>query len=159
MVNSTLLETDTYHAEEGKKQFLPYVFSGILTAGGLFIFTLYLIKYISSFEAYEDSGAIGYDFDPDATILFILGGFLALLGIFSMIRAIKNNYSYLLTSALGLTIVTTSWLYGIYRLIRAYVKGKDPSTYWLWFAIGLITILVFVAFVVISAIKTKKKAK
>ena len=157
-VNGTLLETDSHTISSEKKQVLPYVFSGVLTVGGLAVFSIYLIKYIMSFEAYEDGAAIGYDFDPDATILFILGGFLAILGIFSIIRAIKNNYSYLLTSTLGLVIVSTSLIFGTYRLIRCYVKDKDPSTYWLWFGIGIFTVLVFAAFVIISAIKTKKKS-
>ncbi len=155
-VNGTVIEEEV---SEKKSTVVPYVESGILTAGGLFVFVYYLIKYIASFGAYEDGGAIGYDFDPDATMLFILGFFLTVLGAFSMTRAIKGKYSALLTNSLSLVIVSSSFIFGLARLIRAYVKEDDPQTYWIWFGIGLATIGLFVGLVVYSAIQRKKEVK
>ena len=150
--NATIIENEV---SKPKISYLPFVYSGLLTAGGLVTFVLFFIKYITSFKAYEDGGAIGYDFDPDATILFILGAFLAVLGVFSLYRAFKHNYSYLLTSSLGLVLVTISLIYGISRLIRCYVKEKDPAVYWLWLYVGLFLVAFFVALVVLSVVKKK----
>ena len=44
---------------------------------------IFLIKYINSFEAYQDGSAYGYDFDPDSMVIFVLGFFLFILGIHS----------------------------------------------------------------------------
>ena len=54
-------------------------------------------------------------------------------------------------------ITGTSLIYGIARLIRAYIKGKSPNLYWTWFIIGILTVLLVAAFFTVSLILNKRK--
>jgi len=147
----------TEEKEKKKKSYFPYAFSTILIVGGLFCFVWFLIDYIKSFSSYKDGGAFGYDFNPDSMVIFVQALFLAILGVLSLIKIIKLRFSALFASSMALTIVSVTWLYSVARLIRMYVKGKDPSLYWLWFGIGLATVLVFVGLVIFFYIKKKRE--
>ena len=135
---------------------LPYIISLILILGGLATFIIFLIRYIQSFSDYSDGSAYGYDFDPDCLILFVLGLFVLVLGVNAFIASYLKKFSYIRTSLNLLAIVTASLVYDIARLSRMYVKDKDPTLYWIWFGIGLATVLVCVAFFVTSLIKCRK---
>lgn len=136
-----------------KKDVYGITSSIIYIAGGLFSFIWFLIDYIKSFEFYkeiDEAGnviASGYDFNPDSMIIFVLGAFFVVLGILSLIKIKKSRYSQLFATSVGLTIVSSSFIYCLSRLIRMYVKHKSPTIYWIWFAIGLFTIGVFVGLV------------
>ena len=143
-----------------RKDILPIIVSSILIVGGLTVFIVFLIKYIQSFSDYVDGSAYGYDFDPDCLILFILGLFVLVLGVNSLIAYFVKKFSYLRTSLDLLAIVTASLIYCIARLTRMYVKEKDPTLYWIWFGIGLGTLLICAAFFAVSLIKYRNnKAK
>lgn len=140
--------------ERGKK--LPYLISLFLIIGGLTTFIIFLIKYIQSFSDYNDGSAYGYDFDPDCLTLFVLGLFVLVLGTNAFIAAYLKKFSYIRTSLNLLAIVTASLIYDIARLSRMYVKGKDPTLYWIWFGIGLATVLICASFFTVSLIKYRK---
>lgn len=137
------------------------VVSSIFITGGLFCFIWYLIDYIKSFSKYvetNEDGSIyarGYDFSPDSMVIFVLGAFFVVLGVLSIIKIFKHRYSPLFATNVSLVIYSTSFLYGVARLIRMYVKHKDPTIYWVWFAVGLCTILF--AIPIIVYFYTKKK--
>lgn len=141
--------------KKGKK--LPYLISLFLIIGGLTTFIIFLIKYIQSFSDYNDGSAYGYDFDPDCLILFVLGLFVLVLGTNAFIAAYLKKFSYVRTSLNLLAIVTASLIYDIARLSRMYVKGKDPTLYWIWFGIGLPTVLICAGFFTVSLIKYRKE--
>ena len=145
--------------ESEKKSKLPVVLSSIVTAGGLFCFVYYLIEYIKSFSDYyvPEESAYGYDFNPDSMVIFVLGLFIVVLGVNCIIGYFKNNFSYLIMSSSLLAITGTSLLYGIVRLIRAYIKEKDPKLYWIWFVIGTLTVLLITAFFIVSLISKKRE--
>ncbi len=58
-------------------------------------------------------------------------------------------------------IALVSEVYASARLRRMYLKGKDPTVYWIWFAVGFATLIGITAFFLISIKKFKqnKKAK
>lgn len=140
-----------------------FTFSSIIITGGLFCFVWYLIDYIKSFSHYvetNDEGmavATGYDFNPDSMIIFVLGAFLVVLGALSLFHLYKRNYSPIFSTNVALTIVLTSFIYGLARLIRMYVKQKDPSMYWVWFGVGLATIAIFLSLSLFLFFKRKRK--
>ena len=134
----------------------------ILTIGtiafGLFVFVFYLIKYIKSYTIdYYDDGAFEYNFDPDSMVIFALGLFLAIMGAFNLYQYFKDKFSYAIYSGSLSAILLVSLIYDIARLIRMYVKGKDPTLYWIWFVIGLLSLAGAVTFFIISMIKRKKE--
>ena len=57
----------------------------------------------------------------------------------------------------SLFTVSMSLIYGIARLIRMYVKEKDPTTYWVWFGIGLATVAVFAGASIYLYFRKKKQ--
>ena len=147
-------------AEEAKNPF-PMILSIATMAFGTFVFVFYLIKYINSFgyDTYEYNEKTVYDiyFDPDSMLIFVLGLFLAALGALSLVRCIKNKFSYVLYSGVLSTILFASLIYDIARLIRMYIKGEDSTIYWIWFVIGFLSLAGAVIFFVISYIKNKKE--
>lgn len=136
-------------------------FKIILTGGtiafGLFVFVFYLIKYINSYEPYVDGNAFGYDFDPDSMVIFALGLFLAIMGAFNLFQYFKDRFSYVVYSGSLSAILLVSLIYDIARLIRMYVKEKDPTLYWIWFVIGMLSLGGALTFFIISLIRRKKE--
>ena len=147
--------------EKEKKDYIPLIGSTALMASGLFLFIFFLIKYVNSFYTYDDmyyeSPVFGYDFDPDSMLIFVLGFFIIVLGIIALVTYSKKKFSYIVISGALMTTVFVSFIYGTARLIRCYIKEKDPTTYWIWFGVGLFTLLVAIALFVISIIKKKKQ--
>ena len=137
-------------------------FKIILTAGtiafGLFVFVFYLIKYIKSYTIdYYDGGAFEYNFDPDSMVIFALGLFLAIMGAFNLYQYFKDRFSYAVYSGSLSAILLVSLIYDIARLIKMYVKGKDPTLYWIWFVIGMLSLGGALTFFIISMIRRKKE--
>ena len=99
-----------------KKDIVPAIISGVIMAGGLAVFIIYLIKYIKSFSDYNDGGAYGYDFDPDSMLIFILGLFLVILGINALVAFFLKKFSYLKTSIILTSIVFASLIKSLYKL-------------------------------------------
>lgn len=140
-----------------------YISSSVILTGGLFCFIWYLIDYIKSFSHYVEENeegivvATGYDFNPDSMIIFVLGAFLVVLAIFSIIKINKHRYSPFFTTNVALVIISSSFIYCLARLIRMYVKQKDPTLYWIWFAIGLSTVAVFASLSLYFYFKRRKE--
>ena len=154
-----LMEKQIIQDEENKQSKLPVVISSVLIAGGLAAFIIFLVKYIKSFSDYTEGSAYGYDFDPDCMIIFILGFMVLVLGVNSLIAYFVKKFSYVRVSLYLLAITLASLIYDIARLRRMYVKGKDPTMYWIWFGIGMATVLVCAVFFTISFLKYKEAKK
>ena len=155
--NKELAEQIPEEKTEEERNPFPMILSIATAAFGTFVFIFYLIKYIRSFYGYEESGAYGYDFDPDSMLIFVLGFFLTILGVNNLIKYIKNKFTYVVYSGVLSTIMLVSLIYDIARLIRCYRKEKDPTTYWIWFVIGLLSLIGAVIFFIISTIKRNKE--
>ena len=136
---------------------LPLIIVSVLGASATFCFIFFLVRYIKSFSDYTDDGAYGYDFDPDSMVIFILSLFLIVLAIFSYIKIFKGKFSMLFYANVTLFTVSMSLIYGIARLIKMYVKHKDPTTYWIWFGVGLFTVLAFLGLSIFLYFRNKKK--
>ena len=141
---------------------LPLIVVSVLGTGALFCLVFYLIKYIQSFNYYEEKDELGniiargYDFDPDSMVIFMLALFLIVLAVLSYIKIFKGKFSMLFYANVTLFTVSMSLIYGIARLIRMYVKEKDPTTYWIWFGVGLATVLAFLSLSLFLYFKKKK---
>ena len=142
--------------QSNKEDILSAIIPSILIVSGLAIFIIYLIKYVKSFSDYHDGSAYGYDFDPDSMVIFVLGFFLFILGVNSLISYFVKRFSYLRMSIAFLAIVSASLIYDIARLIRMYVKGKDPQLYWIWLIFGTMTVVIGVTVFAISLIHYRR---
>ena len=153
-----ILEVKQYENEvtANKKELYPWISSVIFMVAGAFLGLFYFVKYVKSFESYTDEGAFGYEFDPDCMIIFVLGIALLIVGISSGISILKEKYKYVGTSVALVFISATSFIYGLSRLIRAYVKEKDPTQYWIWSGVGLLVLMICI-YLLVYFYLTKKK--
>ena len=142
--------------QEEKNPF-PMVLSIATMVFGTFVFVFYLIKYIKSFYGYEDGSAFGYDFDPDSMLIFTLGLFVIILGINNLIKYLKNKFTYVAYSGVLTVLTIIDLVYCLARLIRMYVKEKDPFTYWVWLVIALLLLAGALTWFIICLIKQKKE--
>ena len=140
-----------------KKDISPIIISSACILGGGFLFVYYLIDYIKSFWSETYPGAYDFSFNGDSMVIFILALFLVILGVNALVAYFKKTYSRVLTSGVITTIMLASFTYGVARLIRCYVKNKDPKTYWIWFAIGLASLLLSLGLFLYYFIKNKKE--
>ena len=144
--------------KQEKKQIYPMVSSISFIVVGAFLFTFFLIKYIMSFEDYNDGG-YGYDFDPNCMVIFLAGFALLLLGLIGIIQIKRNRYSYIRSTSALVFITSSTFIFGLARLIRAYVKEKDPTIYWIWFGVGLFVLAISIYLLVLFILTKKKKTK
>ena len=142
-----------------KKELYPILSTSIITTIGAFCFVWFLIDYIKSFSSYKDESAYGYDFNPDSMIISALSLFMVILGVLSYIKIYKKRYSPLFCANVLLIIVSSSFIYGLARLIKMYVKQKDPTIYWIWFGVGLFTIAICLGLSLYFYFQRKKKTK
>ena len=127
-----------------------YVLSGVFTAGGAFLFVYYLIDFIKSVYQYQDTyeggsrtwDVVGFEANGDSMVIFVLGLFLLTLGIFGLIKTTKGtiNKSNLMVVLSAISMV--SFIYGLARLIRCYVKEKPVGEYWIWIIISAFVCLI-----------------
>ena len=150
-------EAEEQETNDEDKNPFPLVLSIGTAAFGLFVFVFYLIKYIKSFYFEDYGSAVEYDFDPDSMLIFVLGLFVAVLGTNNIVKYFKNKFSYVAYSGVLSTILFASLVYDIARLVKMYRKEKDPTTYWIWFVVGLLSLAGAVTFFIISYIKKKKE--
>lgn len=130
--------------------------STLLVGSVLFIY--YLIDYIRSYEDNSSPGYIDFDFNPDSMMISMLGLFLIVLGIISVITAYKQKFNSLVFTGSLTAISLISFIYCLARLIRMYVKEQDPSIYWIWFAVGLIFLSISCVLFIFKYLKAKKKS-
>lgn len=143
---------------------IKIILSSAAIAAGLFFFIFFLVKYTKSFSDYSyvdeyGNNVYGYDFDPDFMMLFILGFFLLIMGINNLVKYFKDRFTFVAYSGGLLGIVIASTVYGLARLIRMYVKEKDPTNYWIWLGVSLALLAGVTTFFVLSLIEKKKQTK
>ena len=136
-------------------RWFDFILNPIVVATGIFRFVFYLIQYINSYEGYVDGGAIGAEFNQDALFLFVCGFLLILVGGISQLKAIHNIQNYRLTCDNLLFISTSNLVYAIALIIKRSIKGKDITTYWIWFGVSIFIL----ALQIVLLIYVKKLAK
>lgn len=136
---SSLFEMPIEVTNKAYKQFklFDFVLNPSLIGTGLFLFIFFLIKYIQSAYHYVDGQFVGVDFDQDALFLFITGALLVVTATISIIKFIRKTNNYRLITVNLCFITFSNFVYGLARLIKMYVKGKDPNIYWIWMSVGL----------------------
>lgn len=135
---------------------IKIVLSVSAMAVGTFIFIFFLIKYINSYKLKDYETMVKISFDKDSMVIFVLGLFLAIMGTNNLVKYFKDKFSYFAYSAALSGLLTVSFIYAVYRLIESYVEKEDPTLYWIWFAIGLVTLAGGVTFFVLSLINRRK---
>ena len=135
----------------------PMIVSFLTISTGLFFFIFFLVRYIKSYylKDYGD-GTYKYTFDPDSMILFVLGAFLVVLGVVSLIKVFKNDFSFVTYTGSLSAITTSAFVFGVYRLIKIGGSGEDATIYWIWLCIGAAVMLASIALLILSIIKRKK---
>ena len=149
-------ENDEEEREE-KKQLtpLPYVIALGVAALGCFVY--FLILYIKSFKNNSEGGVIDYEFDPNSMAVVVLSFFFIILTIVSLVQLKKQKFNLIVHSQIAFLLVSLSFIYCIARLIRMYVKHNDPTIYWIWFGVGLATVVLYLVLTLILTIRRKKE--
>ena len=121
------------------------------------VFGYFLYRYIASFY-YGDYGSDGSEiaFDQDSLSAWIIGLLFALFGAIALVQGAKGKYGDGFYPHCALFIGGLTTAYGLARLLRSYIRGKDPNAYWFWIGAGL---LFLAAWIVYLVIKAKKAAK
>lgn len=153
-----LLVAKTYNGSEETLSAKPLwiTLSSVLIACGLTIFVLYLIKYINSYDAWEEAGTIDYDFNPDSMIIMVTGFFIATLGVYDLVASLKNRLNLTVTVGVLDTIAVMNLLFGIARLIRMHIKVKPTAPYWWWLGITTLIVTIFTALFVYMVLRNKR---
>ena len=103
----------------------------------------------------------GFDANKDSMVIFILALLVLIMGIIHIIRTVAEvkKPSNILALLGGDIVVLASLIYGTAELIKAYSKGKDPTTYWLWFALSLVVLSITLTLTFISNKKIKNTSQ
>lgn len=123
---------------------------------GAFIFVFFLIRYINSYKLKDYDTMVKISFDKDSMVIFVLGLFLAVMGVVNLIKYFKDKFSYFTYSAALTGLLSVSFIYAVYRLIESYVEKENPTLYWIWFAIGLVSLAGGMTFFVLALINRRK---
>ena len=133
------LEKDRYHKLTGPEIFGIGVFGTLSLAS----FVYFLIAYIRSYY-YEDYGSYGseFGFDMNAMVAWVLALILIGFCVFSLLLNAKGKYpKRMFLNGLGL-IGAIVFVYGVSRMIRLSIKGRDYSEYFGWLGAGLLVMLI-----------------
>ena len=138
---------------------MGFVIGGLTAAGGLGGFVTFLVKFILSYTV--ESGEWGAqvssneDFMVLALLFFMMicaGGYL----IYCTFKGRDNLHIWSLELAIASLI---SFVYALARLIRAYQKNKPVTDYWVWLAVSLVLLAVFIAYYLIRRKAIKQAAE
>ena len=140
-------------------KWFDYVINPIIILTGVYLFIFFLVRYVTSYEAYNDGYGNDVSFNQDALALFIFGILLVIIGGISQIRSLQHKEEYRLTSLNILILTISNFIYAMARLIRTYAKGKDPTIYWIWMGVALAVIGVSLALYIITRKISKSKVE
>ena len=151
-------KADKNEAVENKRNALELISASVVTAGGLFLFIFYLLKYIKSYEIEDYGGSFDFGFDSDCMVTMVLGLFVAITGIISVVMYFRKKFSYTFLFG-GLTAMcSASLIYSVARLLKMITKGKAYFDYVIWFYIALL-VLGLIAGLFSEALASKKEKK
>lgn len=137
------------------KKYLPVVLSSILIVGGTFLFVYFFIDWLNSYYYKESSQK--YYFSQESMVIYILGIFIAILGLICLTSYFKNKFNYVVMSSVLLVITFVSLVYSIDKLAESYQDGASPDRFWIWFSVAIVCFIGAVIFFALSIINRKKK--
>ena len=147
---------------EKNKEELPSLIPLTMFIAGLSLafFGVYLYQYIKSIDyyEYEVSGVLYHEFeaDPDSQFINSLSLFTLIIMIINIVRYFKGRETVKRELFELISITSASFIYGLARMIRMYVKNKDTSFYWQW-TLASLGVLLGMVIVAIIIIKRRKK--
>ncbi|MBQ7243057.1 MAG: hypothetical protein IJS52_02515, partial [Bacilli bacterium] len=131
----------TEEAEETvKKSDTISVISIISALVGAVVFTFFLVRYIRSYEVYDDGYGVSHDFDRIALSLWILGALLIVFSLVALVNA-RRHYQWRVYPFCMGTVGFLSLLGNLSLLIRQLQKGTAEVTLWIWFALSIAIVL------------------
>ena len=123
------------------------------------MFTYYLVKYIMSFEIWDDGFGTDYSFNSDYVVLSLIGLIFLIYAIYNLVTYYKNNYNPNVMYATFALAASVGTFYPLGVFFKAMAKGKAYVDYQDYFYIALAS-LVFLCFVIFTYLsKTNKKIK
>ena len=120
------------------------ILGSLTLAGGLGGFVYYLIQFIQSYTVETGEWGTQVSSDQDLMVIFFLFLMIAIVGFSALFSAIRKKKSVMQGYTLEVSIVgLISAIYGLARLLKAYSKGKPTENYWIWLAISLAVLALF----------------
>ena len=143
---------------EKRRKTNNYIFSSLEIVSGAFLFIYFLIKYISSYTYKDKVEYIKVAFDKNCMLIFILGLFLMLFGLFQLYTVYKNTFKYRIAFLVVGTLVMIFSVYGLARLLEMYLDQwtEINNLYWAWF---IPSFVVASGFITLFFITRNKKAE
>jgi len=135
---------------------LGNILSILTMASGLTLFIYYLINYINSYAYYKSSTSVEFSFSQDCMVIFIIGIFIIVIGLFSLIKSIKKSFNIIAYFYSLIIVSIGSAIYSLTKLIKFIIKNKPYNDYIIWLIISL---LLIIAFFVLQLFFKKKKIK
>lgn len=126
--------------ESVKKSDTVSVISIISALVGAVVFTFFLVRYIRSYEVYDDGYGVSHDFDRVALSLWILGALLIVFSLVALVNA-RRHYQWRVYPFCMGTVGFLSLLGNLSLLIRQLQKGAAEVTLWIWFALSIAIVL------------------
>lgn len=156
IVKNQKIEVSEEEGIKSKKAEIIATIVNIVISLGIAIWAL--ISYINSFETYDG----GFEADSDSMLILIIYTMLLLISVIHIISIYKkgSKNGRILYGIGNILIYAVSLIYAVARVIRCYVKEKDPTTYWIWIASALVIIAFLVTIsIVINRLDKKNQEK
>lgn len=118
---------------------------------GLSMLVTFLVRYFKSIAPYDG----GFEADPDTIIVASLSLIWSIICIAVMIRSFRKRCPPKWLLFQHNLICFSSFIYGLARLIRAYMKHEAVGYYWEWVVASFIIVIAF-ATALFIAIKLEK---
>ena len=138
------------------------ILGSLTLAGGLGGFVYYLIQFIQSYTVETGEWGTQVSSDQDLMVIFFLFLMIAIVGFSALFGAIRKKKSMMQGYTLEVSIVgLISAIYGLARLLKAYSKNKPTENYWIWLAISLAVLALFMIWnnVLLRLVKKEKPAE
>ena len=138
------------------------ILGSLTLAGGLGGFVYYLIQFIQSYTVETGEWGTQVSSDQDLMVIFFLFLMIAIVGFSTLFGAIRKKKSMMKGYTLEISIVgLISAIYGLARLLKAYNKNKPTEDYWIWLAISLAVLALFMIWnnVLLRLVKKENPAK
>lgn len=139
--------------EKEKINIQPLLINIAFIGISLAFFVIYFIHYLKSIAPYDG----GFDADGDSLFIMVISFIWSVICVGGMIRIIKKKENSTMQLFQFTLISFSSFIYGLARLIKMYVKNKDTTFYWEWVIAASIVVVAFITATVLSHKSTKKE--
>ena len=150
-----ILETGIEEKNEEKEKIniQPLLIDIIFLGISLAFLVTYFVRYLKSIAPYDG----GFDADGDCLYVAVISLIWSIICIGGMIRVIKKKDNSTMQLFQFSLISFSTFIYGLARLIRMYIKGYDTTPYWEWIIAASIVAIAFIIATLLSYKLNKKE--